>query len=307
MYTVLFQFIGAALCVGGKSGHNGVQGRTGLAAFNTGVRHRSQHRRGFLYGVAHGFRSCGACLVGFTQLLHIGVRAAHGIGHHIHKMRGVGGRQPERRQVVGHDVGGRCQIHVGGSGQLHDGADALQHGFGIPTGQGHVRQRVRRFTGSEFGGRAHLFGLVGQGLQLVAAGTAQCLHVAHGRFKVTGRVDAVHVRILDLFKGFIDFCGSKCLRYGFDGARALIAVFLGTLGCGFFLGPQGVQLISKILAFCAQIVRADACLIQRFGSRAQLFLLGCQRIAGVTNALLQLGALAFKGSGRAAGLLDFLL
>ena len=183
----------------------------------------------------------------------------------------------------------------------------MQHRLGIPPGQRHVGQCICRFTGSEFGGRAHLLGLVGQGLQLVAAGTAQRLHVAHGRFKVTGRVDAVHVRILDLFKGFIDFCGSKCLRYGFDGARALVAVFLGTLGCGFFLGPQGVQLISKILAFCAQIVRAYTCLIQRFGSRAQLFLLGRQRIAGVTNALLQLGALAFKGSGRAVCLLDFLL
>ena len=183
----------------------------------------------------------------------------------------------------------------------------MQHRLGIPPGQRHVGQCICRFTGSEFGGRAHLLGLVGQGLQLVATGTAQRLHVAHGRFKVTGRVDAVHVRILDLFKAFIDFCGSERLRYGFDGARALIAVFLSALGCGFFLGPQGVQFISKVLAFCSQIVRTYACLIQRFGSRTQFFLLGCQRIAGVTNALLQLGALAFKGSGRAAGLLDFLL
>ena len=104
MYAILFQFIGAALCVGGKTGHNGIQGRTGLAAFNTGVRHRSQHSRGFLYGVAHGFRSCGACLVGFAQLLHIGVGVTHGVGHHIHKMRGIGCRQAECGQVVGHYV-----------------------------------------------------------------------------------------------------------------------------------------------------------------------------------------------------------
>ena len=91
-YAVLFQLIGAALGVGGKAGHNGVQGRTGLAALDTGVRHRSQHSRGFLYGVAHGFCSCGACLVGFAQLLHIGVGVTHGIGHHIHKMRGIGCR-----------------------------------------------------------------------------------------------------------------------------------------------------------------------------------------------------------------------
>ena len=201
MYAVLLQFIGAALGVGGKAGHNCIQGRASLAALNTGIGHGSQNCGGFLDRVAEG--GGGGCtrLVCLAQLDHVRVGVSHGVGHHIDKVRSVRGFQTKGGQIVGDNIGCLRQIHVGGSSQIQHRADALQHRLGVPACQSHVGQSISRFASGEFRGCAHFLGLVGQSRQLLTGSTGEGLDIAHGCFKITCGVDAVHVGIPDFSEG----------------------------------------------------------------------------------------------------------
>ena len=119
---------------------------------------------------------------------------SHGVGHHIDKVRGVRGFQTKGSQIVGNNIGCLRQIHVGGSSQIQHRADALQHRLGVPACQSHVGQSISRFTSGEFRGCAHFLGLV-------AGSAGECLDIAHGCFKITCGVDAVHVGIPDFSEG----------------------------------------------------------------------------------------------------------
>ena len=201
LHTVFCKGVPALFRVGCKAGEDGVQGRASLAALDTGVGHGSQHSGGFLDRVAEGGGGGCARLVCLAQLDHVRVGVSHGVGHHIDKVRGVRGFQTKGSQIVGNNIGCLRQIHVGGSSQIQHRADALQHRLGVPACQSHVGQSVSRFTSGEFGGRAHFLGLVGQGRQLLTGSAGEGLDIAHGCFKITCGVDAVHVGIPDFSKG----------------------------------------------------------------------------------------------------------
>ena len=201
LHTVFCKGVPALFRVGGKAGKDGVQGCASLATLDTGVGHGSQHSGGFLDRVAEGRSGSCTRLVSLTQLDDIRVGVGHGVGHHVHKVCGVGGFQAKSSQVVGDNIGCLRQIHVGSSSQIQHRADAVQHGLGVPACQSHVGQSVSRFTSGEFGGRAHFLGLVGQGRQLLTGSAGEGLDIAHGCFKITCGVDAVHVGIPDFSKG----------------------------------------------------------------------------------------------------------
>ena len=201
VYAICGQLVAALLRVGSKSGEDCVQGRTSFATLDTSIGHGGQHCRRFFDRVAEG--RCGGCtrLVRLAQLDNIRVGVGHGIGHHIDKVRGVGGLQAKGRQVVGDNIGCLRQIHVGSSSQIQHRADAVQHRLGVPACQSHVGQGISRFTSGEFRGCAHFLGLVGQGRQFLAGSAGECLDIAHGCFKITCGVDAVHVGIPDFSEG----------------------------------------------------------------------------------------------------------
>ena len=201
LHTVFCKGVPALFRVGCKAGEDSVQGRASLAALDTSVGHGSQHSGGFLDRVAEGCSGSCTRLVSLTQLDDIRVGIGHGVGHHVHKVCGVGGFQAKGGQVVGDNIGCLRQIHVGGSSQIQHRADALQHRLGVPACQSHVGQSISRFTSGEFRGCAHFLGLVGQGRQFLAGSAGECLDIAHGCFKIACGVDAVHVGIPDFSEG----------------------------------------------------------------------------------------------------------
>ena len=314
VHAIVCQLVTALFCVGGKAGKDGVQGCASLAALNTCIGHGSQNCGGFLDRVAEG--GGGGCtrLVCLAQLDHIRVGVSHSVGHHINKVCGVRGFQAESGQVVGNNVGCLRQVHVGGSSQIQHRADALQHGLGVPACQSHVRQSVRRFTGGELGGCAHLLGLVGQRFQLIAGCAGQGFDVAHGCFKITCGVDAVHVCVFDFAEGFCDASRGKHRFNGIEGfdrflTEALCA--LSGLVHGLFevnlLVFQLIDLGFQPSGFCCQLRGVHASFPQSVPGGSQTPLIGVQGGRGLVDLRLLGNQLVFQRRGIALGLLNLFL
>ena len=314
VHAIVRQFVTAFFCVGGKAGEDGVKGCTGLAALNTGIGHSSQNCGSFLDRVAKGGGGRCTRLVCLAQLDHVRVGVSHGVGHHIDKVSGVGGFQAKGGQIVCDNIRRLCQVHIGGSSQIQHRADALQHRLGVPARQSHVRQSVRRFTGGELGGCTHLLGLVRQGFQSIAGCAGQGFDVAHGCFKITCGVDAVHVCVFDFAEGFCDASRGKHRFNGIEGfdrflAEALCA--LSGLVHGLFevnlLVFQLIDLGFQPSGFCRQLRGVHASFPQGVTGGSQPLLIGVQGGRGLVDLRLLGNQLVFQRRGIALGLLNLFL
>ena len=276
VHAIVRQLVTALFRVGGKAGEDGVKGCTGLAALNTGIGHGSQNCGSFLDRVAKGGGGRCTRLVCLTQLDHVRVGVSHSVGHHIDKVSGVGGFQAKGGQL--------CRVEIAVQkvlGQIQHRADALQHRLGVPARQSHVRQSVRRFTGGELGGCTHLLGLVGQRFQFIAGCAGQGFDVAHGCFKITCGVDAVHVCVFDFVEGFCDASRGKHRFNGIEGfdrflAEALCA--LSSLVHGLLevnlLVFQLIDLGFQPSGFCCQLRGVHASFPQSVPGGSQPLLIG---------------------------------
>ena len=184
--------------VRGKARQDGAQSGSGLRGFNSGVGHQANAKR----GVLHAFRRPFPFSVQgaknrrdvFERLAHHGyvcVGVGTGGGEDVREVAGIGGGQAEGGKSVRHNIGRSCEVFSRRGGKTHDALNAVHHVFSLPAGHRHIGEGFSGFGRCEFGGRAHLLGLVGQQAHFRRRRPADGLHLAHRGLERGERVDGV--------------------------------------------------------------------------------------------------------------------
>ena len=95
----------------------------------------------------------------------------------------VPGGHVKRRERIRYDVRGGRKVLAAGRREIQNPLNTIHHVAGFPTGHCHIVERLSSFLRREFCGRAHLFGLFGQFLQLRRRGPGDGPHLRHCRLK----------------------------------------------------------------------------------------------------------------------------
>ena len=189
-YLGFADFNGAVFHLLGDVPHNGRHRRAGFTALHALVGHSLQQAGDRLHVLPGRVQVGGTVFVSFSQLLRAGVAVCLRVGHQVGKIRGPIGFQAKRGQVIRHHIRGGGQIHAGSGGQIQHGGQGLCGLIGIPAGQRHIAQSIRRFAGRECGIPAHCQRGIPQLLKILFIGTGKRADLGHGAVKIRGRLYA---------------------------------------------------------------------------------------------------------------------